>query len=298
MTTAIAQALLVKVGEQVYVLPVAHVVETLFVEPGDLRGGEAGPATLRSPDGWIPLLYLHQILGGDPPLPLQRARNPTVTKARQPVVVLRYGDRRFGVTCTRVIGTREVVLKRLGKLLSQIPLFAGATISGSSKVQFILDVAALARLASGFLGTAPRSPVAGEPDDTPAGSEARAERGRILLADDSRSIREAVGHILRAAGYGVDVAADGWDAWERLQLRTYDLLVTDLEMPRLHGYELIAKCRRTPSLAHMPIIVLTSRTADRNREAALEKGANAFVPKPINRRLVLAEISSLLTRSS
>ena len=117
---------------------------------------------------------------------------------------------------------------------------------------------------------------------------------RVLLADDSRSIREAVAQILRGAGYSVDVAADGWEAWERLQLRSYDLLMTDLEMPRLHGYDLIAKCRGATALAGLPIIVLTSRTAERNREAALKRGATDFIAKPINRRVVLEHVRALL----
>jgi chemosensory pili system protein ChpA (sensor histidine kinase/response regulator) len=289
LTTAIAQALLLKVGEHVFAVPVAHVVETAFVEPGDLRpdSDASDRAQLQTRDGWIPLLYLHRILGGDPPLPLARAQNPAASQARQPVVILRYASARFAVTCTRIVGTREIVLKRLGKLLASLPAFAGATISGSSKVQFILDVAALARR----VGSVTRASPLGLSE---ACEPRRIEPLRVLLADDSRSIREAVSHILRAAGYSVDVAADGWEAWERLQLRSYDLLLTDLEMPRLHGYDLIAKCRRAQLLAQMPIIVLTSRTADRNREVALERGANAFVAKPINRRLVLDEISSLL----
>ena len=193
------------------------------------------------------------------------------------------GEVRFGVTCTRVIGPREIVLKPLGRLLSGLSLFAGATISGSSKVQFVLDVAALSRLALG----PPRLPEArcGE----------RTEPARILLADDSRAVREALAHILRGAGYSVDTSADGWEAWERLQLRAYDLLVTDLEMPRLHGYELLARCRSTPGLlAAMPILVLTSRTAERNRQTALERGASAFIAKPINRRVLVEQIELLL----
>jgi len=88
----------------------------------------------------------------------------------------------------------------------------------------------------------------------------------------------------------VDVAADGWEAWERLQLRSYDLLLTDLEMPRFHGYELIAKCRRSPGLQNLPILVLTSRTAEQNRKVAMARGADGFLAKPINRRLVLQQI--------
>ncbi|MBW2534943.1 MAG: response regulator, partial [Deltaproteobacteria bacterium] len=78
------------------------------------------------------------------------------------------------------------------------------------------------------------------------------------------------------------------------QVRGYDLLLTDLEMPRLHGYELIARIRRTPALAELPILVLTSRTAEQSREQALARGAGGFLPKPINRRLVLEHVRELL----
>lgn len=284
MTTAIAQALLFKVGEPVYALPVSRVVETVYADPAELRDDGVLGRQVETRAGWLPLLHLHDLLGGDPPLPLQRTRNPTASQARQAVIVVQAGDLRFGVTCTRVIGPREIVLKPLGRLLSGLSLFAGATISGSSKVQFVLDAATLARLALG----PPRLPETGESPAEPA---------RILLADDSRAVREALAHILRGAGYSVDTSADGWEAWERLQLRAYDLLVTDLEMPRLHGYELLGRCRATPGLlAAMPILVLTSRTAERNRRTALERGASAFVAKPINRRVLLDHIHALLRR--
>lgn len=287
ISTGIAEAVLFKVGEPVYAIPVAYTVETVFAEPSDLAQVDEGSCCqLRHRGEWIPTLFLHRILGGDPPLPLQRTRDPGVSQARQPIIVLQFGDLRFGVTCTRVVGPREIVLKRLGPLLAQIPLFAAATISGSSKVQFVLDISVLARLArSGPAGVEPDA----DPDDDQS-------RTRILLVDDSRSVRAALGQILRAAGFSVDVAADGWEAWERLQLRAYALLLTDLEMPRLHGYELIAKCRRSPALKEMPILVLTSRTAQRNRKVALERGADGFLAKPINRRIVLRQIEDLLQK--
>jgi chemotaxis protein histidine kinase CheA/ActR/RegA family two-component response regulator len=309
MSTAIAQALLFKVGEPVYALPVSHVVETLYADPADLREDPQRGSEVQTRQGWLPLLHLHALLGGEfglpaappsargPELPLQRVSNPGAplaplagppTQARQAVIVAQFANVRFGLTCTRVIGPREIVLKPIGRLLADLPLYASATISGSSKVQFVLDVASLARLAA--CGAQARSAV----ELAPAAPGPTSASVRILLADDSRAIREAVGHILRGAGYSVDVAADGWEAWERLQLRCYDLLVTDLEMPRLHGYELIARCRESSALARMPIVVLTSRTAELNREGALARGASAFIAKPVNRRLVLQHVHAAL----
>jgi chemosensory pili system protein ChpA (sensor histidine kinase/response regulator) len=287
MTTAIAQALLFKIGDPVYAIPVAHVVETLFVQPGGVRERD-GKLEVQARNSWLPLLNLHRLLGADAPIPLQRFE-ASPGAARLPVVIL-LGGSLFGITCTRVIGPREIVLKRLGRVLASLPIFAGATISGSSKVQFVLDVTCLSQLALGAAAGQARSVL--EAGSAREGGEAGALR--VLLADDSRSIREAVAQILRGAGYSVDVAADGWEAWERLQRRSYDLLMTDLEMPRLHGYDLIAKCRGAAALASLPIIVLTSRTAERNREAALQRGASDFIAKPINRRVVLEHVRTLL----
>jgi chemosensory pili system protein ChpA (sensor histidine kinase/response regulator) len=267
VTTSIIQALLFKVGEPVYAIPVGYIVETLFVDPQTgIRENAAGATEVRARDRWIPLVQLHRVLGGTP----RSGRG----QARQPVITLIYGDILFAITCRRVVGPREIVLKQLGPILAALPLFSGATVSGSSKVQFVLDVAMLAQFARSGRSR----------DLSPSGS---GHEVRVLVVDDSRSIRAAVSHILHTSGYAVDVAADGWEAWERLQQQSYDLLVTDLEMPRLHGYELITKCRRTAGLETLPILVLTSRTAAQSRELAMEKGASSFLAKPINRRLLL-----------
>ena len=280
MTTAIAQALLFKAADQVYAIPVAHVSETLFVEPEDLQ--EQGElCRLRTRDGWIPLLYLHRLLGTASPLPLQRLQDPQISHARQPVIVIRLGEVRLGITCSRIVGPRQIVLKGLGSLLAPHPMLAAATVSGSNKVQFVLDVAFLARAAT--LGvTAGPTPAAPGRDPAP--------RKLVLLVDDSRSVREAVGHILRRAGLAVETAPDGQAAWKKLQLRTYDLLLTDLEMPLMHGLELIARCRQASSLTDLPVVVLSSKTSRASREAAIKKGADLFLSKPINRRVLVREL--------
>ena len=286
MTTAMAQALLFKAGDQVYAIPVVHVSETLFVEPDDLQEGDL--CRLRTRDGWIPLLYLHRVLGIPSPLPLRRLHDPEISHARQPVIVIRLGDSRFGITCTRVVGPREIVLKGLGTLLAPHPMLAAATISGSNKVQFVLDVAFLARAATlGVIADEQGSAADGAVHWPPA-------RKLVLLVDDSRSVREAVANILRRAGLAVETAPDGDAAWSKLQVRRYDLLLTDLEMPRMHGLELISRCRQAPSLAILPIVVLSSKNTQANRAAALRKGADVFLSKPINRRGLVQELRRYL----
>jgi len=350
MTTAIAQALLFKVGDQVYAIPVVHVSETLLADPKDLQQVGAH-SLLQTREESIPLLHLHLLLGTSTPPPLER---PPQKEALLPVIILELGERRFGITCSRVVGPREIVLKGLGSLLAPHPFLAAATVSGSNKVQFVLEVGFLARAVSlgrsrrgrnqtgpGYDGSAPSAPVVvnqpphpnpppfrgegscpailgrdparteqilmdkgpGKADPpkiatpTAGNPAARMNPPSVLLADDSRTVREVVGHLLHNAGYVVDASADGRDAWDRLQIRPYDLLLTDLEMPRLHGLDLIARCRQAPAMASMPIVVLTSKTSTDNRRLAKQAGADDFLTKPVNQRHLLHRLDALLLHS-
>jgi chemosensory pili system protein ChpA (sensor histidine kinase/response regulator) len=191
-------------------------------------------------------------------------------------------DQRFVLTCDKVIGPREIVLRSLGPLLQGLPLYAGATISGAGKVQLVLDVAQLAEVAR----TGVRTP---RPARVPGPR-------RVLVVDDSRSVREVASAILSQAGFAVETCADGWDAWELLQDRPFDLLVTDLEMPRLDGHELLIQVRgaASPLIHQLPVAVITSRTAETTRERALAEGADAFVPKPLRKRQLLDAVEAAL----
>ncbi len=166
--------------------------------------------------------------------------------------------------------------------MQELPLYAGATISGAGKVQLILDVAHLVDLARA--GVRPSRP-----------TRALGPR-RVLVVDDSRAIRETAQLILAQGGYAAETVPDGWDAWELLQDRPFDVLVTDLEMPRLDGHELIAKVRRSPELQALPVVVVSSRTADSMRARVRDAGADGFVPKPLRRKTLLDEVETALAR--
>jgi DNA-binding response OmpR family regulator len=118
----------------------------------------------------------------------------------------------------------------------------------------------------------------------------------VLIVDDSRSIRETASLILAQGGYAVEAVPDGWDAWELLQDRPFDVLVTDLEMPRLDGHELIGRVRRSSELKELPVVVVSSRTAEAVRARVLHSGADGFVPKPLRRKLLLDAIDAALRR--
>jgi chemosensory pili system protein ChpA (sensor histidine kinase/response regulator) len=119
----------------------------------------------------------------------------------------------------------------------------------------------------------------------------------ILVVDDSISIRRFVGSILENAGYGVTLANDGVDALEKLRAGRFDLILTDLEMPRMHGYELIAEVKQNIAYKSIPIIILTGRAGEKHSRKGMELGAAAFLVKPFNEQELLGEISRNLNVS-
>jgi chemotaxis protein histidine kinase CheA len=283
LTTAVQQALLFKVGGQVYAVPAARVEEATTIAQSDITTSDDGVDRVQLPAApgrdatTLPLVRLGALLGVPPPpgANLRRAALVIGLGADHPS-----GLTRYVLTCDKVIGPREIVVRSLGPLLADLPLFAGATISGAGKVQLILDVDALAESGRrGVRATRPRR-VAG----------AR----RVLVCDDSRSIREAASLFLQQGGYAVETVPDGWDAWELLQDRPFDLLVTDLEMPRLDGHELIARVRGSPELRSLPILVVSSRTAETMRTRVTAAGADAFVGKPLRKKPLLDAAEALL----
>jgi len=270
VSTAVSQTLLFEVDGARYAVSNVHVIDTATVPAGD--GQPPDRVTIDGED--LPLVDLHAVL--DAPV-------PTAT-AELPAMVFDYTGRRFAVTCDRIVGAREAVVKTLGPLLEPLPLYAGGTISGAGDVQLILDSSALAREA--FSDRASRRRTT-DPSATPA-------MGRVLVADDSPTIRELVAHMLSHEGYAVETATDGRAAVEQLARARFDVLVTDIEMPRLNGFELVSHCRSTAALESLPIIVISSKTEHANRERAVELGASRFLPKPVTRRRLITALRELL----
>ena len=262
VSTAVTHAMLFKVHGQVYALPNAQVIDVITVDSG---------AT-------------HWPIGGDRVAVIELARllaTPGASldgPARRPAVVVAYADKRLVCSVDKVIGPREIVVKQLGPLLAPLPLYAGATISGSGKVQLILDPAALVRTA--YPGHTLSAAAVAEP--------VRATlSGRALVVDDSRAIREALMSMLAREGWIVDTAEDGVRAWALAQELHYDLIVTDLEMPRLGGLELIGRLRGDRKSAQTPIVIVSSRISPEHRRRARELGVRGVISKPVTRRKLL-----------
>jgi chemotaxis protein histidine kinase CheA len=268
LTASITQALLFKVGGQVYGIPAVHVVEALPLGLEDL----VTPTRDGRPAFHEPVLRLQSLLGVETP-----------PGRRGAALRIRYGERSFVATCDKIIGPRTIVVRPLGPLLGQISLYAGVTISGAGKAQLVLDLAALAEAAH----APPKH----------ASPPLRRGQPRVLVVDDSRLSREAAARVLAAAGYHPVTAEDGWEAWEMLGERRFDAVVTDLEMPRVDGFELITRIRHEPTLRGLPVVVLSSRTSQATRDRAVEAGANVVLPKVPNKRGLADALAALLSES-
>ena len=263
LSTALAQAMLFKVGGQVYAIPNVHVVDTTLVDA-------AATATPWRHEQ-LPVLRLEAILADGN------------SNERRPGVVVAFAGKSLVCTVDKIVGPREIIIKPLGPLLAPLTLYAGATISGSGKVQLILDPAQLVRRAY------PDAPTAQLVD---AGSAPMVLAGRALVVDDSRAIREAMTSMLGREGWIVDVAEDGARALQMTKQLRYDLVVTDVEMPELGGFELIQFLRQDPRFKSTPIIIITSRANPEHRRRARDLGVRALVAKPITRRKLLEALAT------
>ena len=282
LTVAIADALMVRCGPEILAFPLTAVSVMRPVAPTEIlqvNGREA----LRLDDQTIDVVRLDRALGlrGTPP--------PTI---RLPVVVLRGGGRPFGVVVDELLGKEEIVIKSLGAFLEGVGPFSGATISGEGRVILLVDPTML-REAVAAVTSVPAAPISEDCE-----TEVTPERRCILLVDDSVSIRKFVGQMLDKAGFRVITAIDGHDALQRLTEHPVDVVITDLEMPRVNGYALIEDLRRRSSTREVPVIVLTTRAGAKHAELARRLGVSHYVAKPVEERSFVRLVESVSAASA
>ncbi|HEY3065137.1 MAG TPA: response regulator [Methylomirabilota bacterium] len=285
LTVVISDALLVRVGSETVAVPLNSVKLIFEVEPEAMRS--VGRAELvRVEDELLDLLRLDALLG----LP------PSERTGAIPMLSLRAGGRAFAVAVDELVGKEEIVIKSLGGFLEGVGPFAGATISGDGRVILLLDPLRL--LESGDLSLVPRGreveelPPAAAP--LPAGVRGR----RIMLVDDSISVRKFVGRMLEKAGFTVITANDGADALQRLADVTVDLVITDLEMPHVNGYELIEDLRRRPNTRDVPVMILTTRAGDKHVDHARRLGVRHYLSKPVDEGRFVPLIESIMAEGA
>ena len=207
---------------------------------------------------------------------------------RLSVVALRAGRRLVAAVVDELLGKSEIVIKGLGAFLDGAGPWSGATVSGEGRVILLLDPT---RLAETRRGDAPR---VGAPRPVPIrpGAPPR-EAPRVLLVDDSLSVRKFVGLMLERAGFEVRMAADGGEALNLLADTMVDVVVTDLEMPRVNGFELVQDLRRRPETRAIPVVILTTRAGEKHLELARRLGVEHYVTKPVDERAFVALVAGL-----
>jgi chemosensory pili system protein ChpA (sensor histidine kinase/response regulator) len=275
LTVSIADALMVRCGSETVAFPLTAVSAMRSVAPHEILTA-GGRETVRLDDRAIDLVRLDRALGliASPP-----AR-------RLPVVVMRGGGKPFGVVVDELLGKEEIVIKSLGALLDGVGPFSGATISGEGRVILLLDPTLLREAAS-------RMPTALTRESADAPRAVVDTRPTVMLVDDSVSIRKFVGQMLEKAGFRVVTAVDGHDALQQLVEQTVDLVVTDLEMPRLNGYALIEDLRRRPATREVPVIVMTTRAGEKHAALARRLGVRHYVTKPVDEQSFVRIVGSV-----
>ncbi|MHC9012913.1 Hpt domain-containing protein [Stenotrophomonas rhizophila] len=272
-TLAVTQAVFVQIGDTTFAVPVASVSgigrisrERFETADGDYHyGGEA-----------FALHDLGTLIG--------QAQARAEGQAQVPLLLVRAGDLRVAVAIDQVLGNREIVVKPVGLQIASVPGIYGATITGDGRVVVILDVAPLVRR---YIAN-PHKPIAA----TTQVSDRDAPL--VMVVDDSLTMRKVTGRILERHNFDVTVARDGIEALERLEERVPDLMLLDIEMPRMDGYELASVMRADPRYQGVPIVMITSRSGDKHRQRAFEIGVQRYLGKPYQELDLMRNVYDLL----
>jgi two-component system chemotaxis sensor kinase CheA len=263
LTMATFRGVLIESAQRLFIVPTAQVERVMRFKPQDVQTVE-GRRTLEFNASAVSLVDLAEVLQLPPAQHRPDARPAT------PVLILGAGEQRVAFAVDAVLDEREVLVKKLPKPLSRVRNIAGATVLGSGEVAPILNVSDLLKSAR-TAGAAVRAPLA----SAPAHSRAK----RILVVEDSITSRMLLKGILESAGYEVKTAIDGIDGFTALRAEHFDLVVSDVEMPRMNGFDLTARIRADRALAEVPVVLVTALESREDRERGIDVGANAYLVK-------------------
>jgi two-component system chemotaxis sensor kinase CheA len=263
LTLATFRGTLVRLGERVFAIPTLNVDRVVCLQKGTVRTVE-NTETVELDGKVVPLVRLAAVL--------ELAEEAREEEAKTiHVLVLGSADARIAFQVDEVMNEEEVIVKNLGRQLSRVRNIAGATVLGTGKVVLVLNVADLLKSAT----TSAKKPaiVANVP-----GKKTRKKKS-ILVVEDSITARTLLKNILESAGYGVVTAVDGVEGFTALQSRPFDLVVSDVQMPRMNGLELTGKIRATKEFATLPVVLVTGLESQEDKRQGVSAGANAYIVK-------------------
>jgi chemosensory pili system protein ChpA (sensor histidine kinase/response regulator) len=277
VTLSVTQVVVVRVAEQQFAIPSVMVEQVQTLKQQDLMDAYDQQKVVWSAHDY-PIYFLARLIGNTDYTPK--------TLAYTPVVLLRSGQYRTALHVDEVVGNQEVVMKSMGTQLTRVPGIVGATVMGDGAIVFVMNPVQLAHreaLTVGAIKVTTFAPV-------------EQAKKMALVVDDSLTMRKVLARILEREGFEVVTANDGVDAIQKLQDMTPDIILTDIEMPRMDGFEFSWHVRDTPKTAKIPLIMISSRTAQKHRTIADEIGVNAFLGKPVQDEALMAEVNALLNK--
>jgi chemosensory pili system protein ChpA (sensor histidine kinase/response regulator) len=295
LTLIISPALFVRCGSNHFALPLAVVEEIRRLRADEIED-VGGKLLTKVRDIVTEVVRLDSYLGLPPLEPINGYFRMVVANA---------GNRQVGLVVEEVLGKDEIVIKNLGEYLRRVKLFPGTTIAPDGTLILLIDLnrmvatepnerRAVQASASASRVFAPGSAAVAR-GSIPTEAIDRVDHERVVVvADDSISVRKFVGRMLEKNGYRAKLAADGLEAAELISQVGCHLVITDLEMPRMTGYELMAQLRQSPATKRIPVLVVTSRAGAKHRDRALKEGASAFLTKPVQEDQLLAAIEQLI----
>ena len=266
LTLATFHGVLVRLEEHLFVFPATEVQRILRVGSEEIKTVE-NRETIQFGGKAVSWVRLQDALQ------LSRKSAESTTGVKRPAVLVGSGEKCVAFLVDEVLGDQELLVKGLPWPLARVPNLGGATVLGSGQVVPILNIPEL-------LKSAARAGAAiGKAAGRPPGEEKQARRKSVLVVEDSITARTLLKNILETAGYQVATAVDGLDAFTQLRTATFDVVVSDVDMPRMNGFELTAKIRGDKKSAELPVVLVTALGSREDREHGIEVGANAYIVK-------------------
>jgi chemosensory pili system protein ChpA (sensor histidine kinase/response regulator) len=280
LTLAVTQSLMIRASGRLFAIPAVMVEQVQ-----EIRQDKLAAFFEKTHVDWqgnsYPLHMLSTLLGEAP--------KPSPDAVKYPLLLLKSGVQQAAILADEIIGNREVVVKSIGPQLARLPGVSGATVMGNGQVVLIINPVELARRQAALAA----QPVAPLPEVVIPKHEPR-----VMVVDDSLTVRKITSRLLTRENYEVLTAKDGVDALQQLQDIIPDIMLLDIEMPRMDGFELARNIRADKKLMHIPIIMITSRTAEKHRNFALQIGVNEYLGKPYQEDELLGLIARYVKRGA
>jgi len=264
LTLSVLRTLLVEIGGEPYAFPLVRITSALKVPREQIESVE-GRQHFRFGDQQVGLVPAHQILG---------IAEPSIADDELPVIVLGEKANRYGVVTDRLLGERELVVRPLDPRLGKIKDISAAALMPDQSPVLIVDVDDMIRSIENLVSGGRLAHV------SRVGAAAAAKkRKRVLVVDDSLTVRELERKLIESRGYEVEIAVDGMDGWNAVRTGNYDLVVTDVDMPRMDGIELVNLIKKDPRLNSLPVMIVSYKDREEDRQRGLEAGADYYLTK-------------------